>query len=111
MAVWQAVADGVRLRVRLQPGAKTERIDGPVTLAGGATALKVRISAPAAAGKANAALTAFLAKRWKRPKAAVTIVGGAGAREKTLHIAGDPADLAARLRNDIGESNEQGGEA
>ncbi len=111
MPPWQPVSDGVRLRVRLQPGAKAARIDGPVSLGDGTQALKIRVNAPATEGKANAALIHLLAKRWKRPKSAVTITAGANAREKTLHIAGDPADLAERLRSDIGESNKKGGES
>ncbi len=110
MAAWQPVSDGVRLRVRLQPGAKAARIDGPVTLGDGAHALKVRVNAPAAEGKANTALIHLLAKRWKCPKSAVTVIAGARAREKTLHIAGDPAELAERLRNDIDESKTERGE-
>ena len=106
MPAWEAAADGVRLRVRLQPGAKADRIDGPVNLGDGTQALKVRVTAPARDGKANAALIGMLAKRWKRPKSAVTITAGTNAREKTLFIAGDSAELAARLHAESGDSNE-----
>lgn len=59
--------------------------------------LRVRVSAAATDGEANAALTAFLAKQLKRPKSAVRIVSGETARVKTLEIEGldEPALAAA----------------
>jgi hypothetical protein len=38
--------------------------------------------------------------RWTcpRPASRVTVLSGAGAHEKLLHVAGDPALLAARMR-------------
>ena len=97
MPVWHAERDGVRLAVRLQPGAKAARIDGVVTDAEGGRMLKVRVAAPPADGKANAALVALLAKTLNIPKSAVTIRSGHGAKAKVLHLAGTPDDLAARL--------------
>ncbi len=92
------VAGGLRVRVRVQPGARRETVDGPVTLPDGRVALAVRVSAPPEGGKANAALVKLLAKTWRLPKSAITIVTGHGHRQKTLLVAGDPADLEPRLR-------------
>ncbi|SDF90501.1 hypothetical protein SAMN05216241_103101 [Limimonas halophila] len=97
---WDQLADGLRLRVRAQPGAKADRIDGLHAHADGRPALKVRVRAPAQDGKANTALTAFLAKRWGLKKADVTLTAGQTGRDKTVHLRGDPAELAARLAAD-----------
>jgi len=85
------------VRVRLTPRAAGNRIDGLMLEADGAASLKVAVSAVPEDGKANAALVALLAKAWKQPKGAITVVAGAGSRRKTLLVAGDPARLARSL--------------
>ena len=45
--------DGVRLSVRLQPGASAERIIGLIAEAGGGLALKVAVTAPPIEGRAT----------------------------------------------------------
>lgn len=82
--------------MRLTPRAARDRIDGLVLEADGGAALKIAVTAVAEDGKANAALVALLAREWKQPKSAITLVAGAGARRKTLLLPGDPA---ARLRS------------
>lgn len=84
--------------LRVQPGASRESIEGLVTLPDGRIALKVRVCAPPEGGRANAALVKLLAKAWKLPKSAISIVSGQGQRSKTLLISGDPAALESRLR-------------
>ena len=91
------VSEGLRLFVRLQPKARRERIEGVVTEPDGRTALKVAVTAPPEAGKANAALIALLGKSWRLPKSAIEIVGGASDRRKTLLLRGDPASLHATV--------------
>lgn len=95
---FEAVADGLRVRLRVQPGASREAVEGPIALPDGGIALAVRVCAPPEGGKANAALVKLLAKTWKLPKSAITIVAGHGHRQKTLLIAGDATALEARLR-------------
>ena len=46
---------------------------------------------------ANDALLALLAKSWGVPRRDLAIVGGAKSRNKTVHVAGDPAELLKRL--------------
>jgi len=92
-----AVADGLRLTVRLTPKASRDRIDGVVAEAEGGVVLKVAVTAVPEDGKANAALVKLLAKTWKVPKTAITITAGATDRRKTLHIAGDAEGLRRRL--------------
>jgi uncharacterized protein YggU (UPF0235/DUF167 family) len=63
-----------------------------------AAGARVALSAPAEAGKANAALIKLLAKRWRMPQHALEVVSGEGARRKVLHVHGSPGELIARLR-------------
>ncbi|GAA0573875.1 DUF167 family protein [Caenispirillum bisanense] len=97
----QAVADGVRLAVRLTPKASRNAVQGLALEADGGHVLKVAVTAVPENGKANEALIKLLAKEWKLPKTAFTLVAGATDRRKTLHIAGDPAALAAHLAERI----------
>jgi uncharacterized protein (TIGR00251 family) len=89
--------DGVRLHLRVTPNAGLDRIDGFETRDDGATVLRLRVKAVPDKGKANAAVIALLAKTIGVPKSAIALVSGDTARLKTLHIAGDPAALAANL--------------
>ena len=84
-AVWaRRTADGWTLAVHVQPGAKRSAIAG---LHG--NRLKIRIAAPALDGRANEALTAFIADRLGIPKSRVTVAKGAQSREKRVSVAGD----------------------
>ena len=56
-----------------------------------------RVRAVPEDGKANAALTALLAKRLKVPASRIGVVSGAASRQKTLLIEGDSDALAERL--------------
>ena len=89
--------DGIRLHLRVTPNAGLDRIDGFETRDDGATVLRVRVKAVPDKGKANAAVIALLARMLGVPKSAITLVSGDTARQKTLHIAGDSAALAATL--------------
>lgn len=79
------------LTMHVQPGARRTEITGEH---GGA--LKVKIAAPAADQKANAALIKFLHNLLGVAKSAVAIRHGAKSRRKVVEIAGGP-DLAAKL--------------
>jgi hypothetical protein len=83
----------VRLQLQVQPRASRTEVAGPH---GGA--LRIRLAAPPVDGEANAELVAFLAKRLRVPKAAVTIVRGESGRRKVVEVAGVSAgDAAAAL--------------
>jgi uncharacterized protein (TIGR00251 family) len=88
---------GLRVALRLQPGARSAGVEGLGELADGTVVLKVRVTEPPEGGKANAALVKLLAKTWKLPRTAITIVAGQGQRRKTLLVTGDPAALENRL--------------
>ena len=59
--------------------------------------LKVRVAAPPVEGKANDALTAFVAKALGLPRRAVSIVKGESSREKVLLVTEATADPARLL--------------
>lgn len=93
--------DGVRLAVRLTPGAKGDSVDGAETDAAGKTWLRIRLAAPPVDGKANAALIKLLAKRWRLPKSALAIASGATARNKVLSLQGDSDHLRSLIEADL----------
>jgi uncharacterized protein (TIGR00251 family) len=99
------VKDGVRVAVRVAPRSAANRIQGAASDAGGEPVLKVAVTAPPEDGRANLALIALLAKRWRLPKRAVTIAAGAASRRKVVHLTGDPTELVARLEGWMSESH------
>lgn len=83
----------MRLQLHVQPRASRTEVAGPH---GGA--LRIRLAAPPVDGEANAELVAFLARRLRVPKAAVTIVRGETGRRKVVEVAGvSVGDAAAAL--------------
>jgi len=86
--------DFCELAVRLQPRARSNEIVGERD-----GMLIVRVTAPAVEGRANAALCRLIAKRARLGVRSVTIVRGAGAREKLLRVQGISA---AGLREALG---------
>ena len=81
---------GVLLAVRLQPGAGREGIGAPH-----GDELRIRVTAPAHRGEANAALLRLVAYTLRVAPSRVEIVRGAGSRQKTVRIAGVSLDEAA----------------
>jgi hypothetical protein len=94
---WLPAADGLVLKLQVTPRARRSAIDGAIEDGDGELRLKVAVTAAPSDGAANDAVIGLLAKTWRMPKSAFSIAAGAAGRSKTLHIAGDPADLAARL--------------
>lgn len=86
----------VALRVR--PGARRAGIDGIAMEADGGTALRVSVTAAPEDGKATAAVIALLARTWRVPKRAITVIRGASSRHKTIRVEGDPASLEAVIQ-------------
>jgi uncharacterized protein YggU (UPF0235/DUF167 family) len=72
-----------RLPVRVQPRARRSEIAGER-----AGAVLVRVAAPPVDGKANAAVCALVAQCAGVPKSAVSVLRGAGARDKILEVRG-----------------------
>jgi uncharacterized protein YggU (UPF0235/DUF167 family) len=84
----------VRLAIRVQPRARRTEVAGER-----AGAVVVRVAAPPVDGKANAAVCALVADRAGIPRSAVTVLRGAGSRDKVLEVHG--VDLAS-LRRSLG---------
>jgi len=79
---WARPIDGGwLLELRVQPGARRPGIAGPL-----GDALKVRVTAPADAGKANAELVRFVATWLGAPRSTVRIVRGTASRSKTIEV-------------------------
>lgn len=91
---WMTVTkEGVALTLKVTPRAsKTELADAD------AEWLRVRLQAPPVDGKANAALTEFLADRLGLPRRAVRLVAGETARVKRVLVEGaTPASVLEKL--------------
>lgn len=75
-------------RIRLQPKASREGIDGEVD-----GVLRLRVNAPPVEGQANEACLRLLAKALDLPVSRLGIVAGQQARVKTIRVADASADL------------------
>lgn len=93
--------DGVRLALRLTPKASRDQIGEIAPEADGGAVLKVSVTTVPEDGKANAALIALLAKKWKLAKSRIEIIQGATDRRKTLFIEGEPDELARRILESV----------
>jgi uncharacterized protein len=93
---FEADAAGIRLRVRLTPRGGRDALEGIATLADGSSVLKARVRAAPERGLANAALEKLIARALGVPKSSVSVVTGETARTKTVRVAGDCKELAAR---------------
>ena len=88
---------GVTLAVRAQPGAKKTAVTG-VYGEGAAAQLKIAVHAPPLEGRANQALTAFLAESFSIPRSAVALTTGELSRRKVFLLRGvTRAQAEARL--------------
>lgn len=85
-------AEGVLLPVRVQPGARHNAVLGEH-----AAALKVAVSAPAEAGRANAAVMELLAQLFGVRRSQISLVAGQTSRNKRFLVRGLQKD-AARQR-------------
>lgn len=95
---WRLIDGGAELRVRAQPGASKDAIEGLGEDAGGQRHLKVRVRAVAEKGKANAAIEALLAKALGLPKSAVSVEKGETQRIKTVQLLCDISIVSALAR-------------
>jgi uncharacterized protein YggU (UPF0235/DUF167 family) len=94
---WRPTGSGVELRVKVTPRARQSGLGGLVTDAGGSGRLAVKVTAPAEAGAADAAVCALLAERLGVARSAVVLRHGASGRRKSVAIAGDATRLTAAL--------------
>jgi uncharacterized protein (TIGR00251 family) len=92
---WRIVAGGAELRVRAQPNASKDAVEGLGEDAAGQTFLKVRVRAVPEKGKANDAIEKLIAKALGLPKSAVSVEKGETQRIKTVRISADASIGAA----------------
>src|SRR5271156_2345975 len=95
---WRYSTQGISVALRVTPRGGRDDIDGVETLANGRTVVKMRVRAIAEGGEANRAVTEFLAKALRVPKARVRILSGATSRLKQVAVDGDPRQLGDALR-------------
>ena len=83
-----------RLRVRVQPGARSAGLDGRMPDG----VLKLKVREPAREGRANEAVSVLLAEHLRVPRRAVQVVRGASSRDKVVDVQGLSAEaLEARI--------------
>src|SRR5262249_33372164 len=88
-----ATPTGTLIRLRVQPRASSERLDG---LRDGS--LRLRLTAPPVDGAANAACLAFLARALGISRAQLQLQAGVKSRDKLVHITGlTPVQVATAL--------------
>ena len=93
MEALTATATGTLVRLRVQPRARLERLEG---LRDGY--VRLRLTATPVEGAANVACIAFLARTLGVNRAQVRLQAGAKSRDKLVHITGlTPAQVAAAL--------------
>jgi uncharacterized protein (TIGR00251 family) len=91
-----------RLRLHVVPGASRAGVVGRH-----GDGWKVRVTAPPERGKANEAVVRLLAATLGLPRAAVTIVSGHGAREKTVEVAGADRDSVDAALDSAGSKRKE----
>jgi uncharacterized protein len=92
-------AVSTRLRLRVSPGARSAEVVGRH-----GEAWKIRVAAPAEAGRANEAVVRLLADALSLPREAVRLVSGHGARDKIVQLAGlDSTQVERRLSTAAGK--------
>jgi uncharacterized protein (TIGR00251 family) len=81
------------IRVHVIPNAKIDKVVGEH-----GDAIKIKLRAPAAEGKANAALRRFLAEKLSIPQRAIVLNRGERSRDKLIRIDGlSEADVCGGL--------------
>lgn len=92
--------DGVTLAVRAQPGAKKTAIAG-IYGEGAEAQLKIAVQAPPIEGRANEALTKFLAATFNLPKSSVELISGDLSRTKVFLLRGAKLDPIRTILNSL----------
>jgi uncharacterized protein (TIGR00251 family) len=86
-------ADGVRLKLKVVPGASRDRVVGVL-----GDALKVAVAQPPEGGAANRAVVRLLAEALKLPAKSIEVATGRSSPRKDVRVLGvSPAELSRRL--------------
>lgn len=100
---WRERDDGISLDLRVTPGARQAGIRGIQDVGEGRVALAVAVRAKAREGEANKAVIALIAGALGIAPARISLMTGARARLKSLHLEGDPQTLAQSLATLLAE--------
>jgi uncharacterized protein (TIGR00251 family) len=93
MGAIRATTSGVLIRVRVQPRASAEQLEGVY-----GDQLRLRVTAPPVQGAANTACMALLAKVLGVRRSQVRLQAGEKSRDKVFHIVGlTSAEVAVAL--------------
>lgn len=95
---------GVRMFVRVAPGAAKDEIAGLWNGVDGEAHLAVKVTAPPDKGKANAAVVKLIATHLGLPKSSVSIMAGETSRLKTIAVSGDHEAIIAGIKSLSGET-------
>ena len=89
--------DGVYVKLRVSPGAKSTRIKGLY----GEGAVRLSVTAPPTEGRANAEIERCLARLLEGSRSHITVVKGVQSRDKLVFVRGFGADELRVRRNDL----------
>ena len=89
------------MAIRLSPRAKSDRLIRVSVTPEGGHVIKAAVTAAAQKGQANEALLHLLARVWRLPPRDLSIIAGAGSRNKFVRIAGDTQQLLANISEEI----------
>ena len=95
----QQAESGVTFKVRVQPKASRNQVDGY-----SADSLRLRVTAPPQAGKANMAVISLLAETLGVPKSRLRIIRGHGSREKLVQVTSLTTEDVERTFKAIGNA-------
>jgi uncharacterized protein YggU (UPF0235/DUF167 family) len=93
--------DGLRVAIRLSPGARKDRLVAVAAPAAGGHVLKATVTALAEAGRANEALLQLLARAWHVPRRDLSIIASSTSRNKVVRVARDPQCPVERVAPEI----------
>jgi uncharacterized protein (TIGR00251 family) len=94
----------LKVRVRLTPKSSRDGVDGVENTADG-SAFKVHVRAVPEKGEANKALVRAFADWLDVPKRTIEVAQGSKSRCKMLVVAGDRAQLSARIAERLANSS------
>lgn len=94
---FEASPDGVKVRVKLNPAAARDRMNGVAADENGVAWLTASVTAVPENGRANKALIRMLSKQWRLAKSSIQVIAGGTARRKTLLVVGETDAVLNKL--------------
>ena len=105
---FEAGPQGVRVRVRLSPGAARDRVSGVAADENGVAWLTASVTQPPENGRANKALIRLLSKEWRVAKSSIAVTNGRTNRRKILSVTGESGALSDKLAEWLGRQRRDG---